>query len=298
MNLLHAMAAQRKAKNKNEVPLLNLLSSCTDVNGNKKYIRCRFILHTDLDTISIKIDLWGKDKVPQSLSNLQVKHVDGLTLSVEVSEKENKFLSDKFFSLNDNKKLNYIVKIFKDYSDGFDIVNRLERYLTSGTIRSIEKFKIEALNKPSSNINESINLESIKILKESILNVSEARDNRQKIASMYISQLEKEGIDVSKLDSRKLGKLLDLVPNSVLNLIYSGILKDISHALLKIDSLPVRINEFKKEIKLTDSEHAVERITKMNLFKFESIKKDNDALTYYNKNCKDLIDYIISNLRL
>ena len=142
-----------------------------------------------------------------------------------------------------------------------------------------------------------MNLKNIKLLKESILNISEAKDNRQKLASMYINQLKEEGINTSKLDSRELGKLLDLVPNSVLNLIYSGILRDISHAILKLDSLPVKLDEFKKEIKLTDPEHAVDRITKMKLFKFESIKKDNDSLTYFNKNTKDLIDYLVSNLK-
>ncbi len=113
---------------------------------------------------------------------------------------------------------------------------------------------------------------------------------------MYIKQLKDEGIKTEKLDSRELGKLIDLVPNSALNLIYSGILRDITPALLKSTSYPIKLDQFKKDIKLTDSDHAVERITKMKLFKFKSIKKDDDSITYYNKNCKDLIDYIVTKL--
>lgn len=139
-----------------------------------------------------------------------------------------------------------------------------------------------------------MNLKELKLLKESIL--SEAKDSRQKLASIYIKQLKDEGVKTTELDSMKLGKLMDLVPNSVLNLVYSGILRDITPALLKATSYPIKLDSFKKDIKLTDSDNAVERITKMKLFKFESIKKDNDSITYYNKNCKDLIDYIVANL--
>lgn len=152
-------------------------------------------------------------------------------------------------------------------------------------------------------------LNEVKQLRKRIL--GEATTGRREVnASKLLKQLEDLGVDVvaGVRDEIviQLAKLIDLIPNSAIYLIHKEVLAPVLVAISKFDTYPLKLKDltpvmlksisfkFKGDVKGVEyPDWVYNMLTTYNFFKWESLRGSQDALTFYNKNVKDLVNYLL-----
>lgn len=125
-------------------------------------------------------------------------------------------------------------------------------------------------------------------------------------ASLLLKQFKEIGVDTKKSDfdeiQTKLAKLLSLVPNSSINMVYTGLLAPMLVQLVKFEHFPIPADSLAEQVKKSKDLKAKNEnfpydifdvMVRRDFLKYAHGKKEKDLIYAYNNNVKDLIDYLV-----